>query len=266
MVRASLGKSGVLRLAVSQGRPGGCGVQWRAMQHTTLQRLTLCCALSALCTGGTALAQACGSLDNSYGPFDYVQQKDKLGVVEKFHFTPQVESLVTGSSSAEVGQDLDYTLRAFPNHHRALLAMARLGQRERTPMPRGARYAVECYFERALRFRPHDHTARLLYANYLFQNRRAPEAFGQMELVATEATDNAFTHYNLGLMYLEHQRYDRALQHAHQAYGLGSLQPGLRQQLERLGQWQEPSAAPPAVPTAPVAPADPGPPSLAPGQ
>ena len=38
-------------------------------------------------------SQGCGSLENAYGPYDYRTDKDKLGVVEKFHFGLQQESL-----------------------------------------------------------------------------------------------------------------------------------------------------------------------------
>ncbi len=180
---------------------------------------------------------ACGSLQNGYGPFDYLTQKEKLPIVEQYHFTPEVEMLVRGRTSTSIGADLHYTLMAFPNHHRALQAMVRLGARLHTPQPVGAAFSVECYFDRALRFRVHDTTARLLFANYLFQNQRNKEALGQMEVASADAGDNPFTHYNMGLMYLEHQTFEQARAHAHKAYELGFTQPDLREQLERLGYW-----------------------------
>ena len=54
------------------------------------------------------------------------------------------------------GGDLDYTLRAFPNHHVALMAMAKLGEKQKTARPAGAKYGVECYFQRAVSFRGDD--------------------------------------------------------------------------------------------------------------
>lgn len=183
------------------------------------------------------LSPACGELKNGFGPFDFLADKDRLPIVEDHHFTPEVEMLVRGHTSVDLGGDISYTLLAFPNHHRALQAMVRLGARLRTPQPAGAAYSIECYFERALRFRPHDTTARLLYANYLFQAQRKQEALGQMEVAAQDAADNPHTHYNMGLMYLENQRYDLAREHAHKAYDLGFTQPGLRDKLEHLGRW-----------------------------
>src|SRR5882672_10328606 len=68
------------------------------------------------------LRSGCGALPNAYGPFDYRIEHDKLAIVEAYHFTSQVELLIRGQSGA-LGADLDYTLRAAPNHHRALVAM-----------------------------------------------------------------------------------------------------------------------------------------------
>src|SRR5690606_30108360 len=98
----------------------------------------------------------CGELGGSgigqYGPFDYRKHPDKLPRVEQFHFTPRVEALVGGESTVHIGGDLSFTLRAFPNHPRALYAMTRyselLGGVSRLP---GTQYPVECYFDRALR-------------------------------------------------------------------------------------------------------------------
>ena len=76
----------------------------------------------------------CGSLQNGYGPHDYRSDKDKLQIVEQYHMTPKVVNLVAGESGY-IGGDLDYTLRAFPNHHVALMAMAKLGEKEKTDKP-----------------------------------------------------------------------------------------------------------------------------------
>lgn len=202
-----------------------------------------------------ALAQSnfspCGSLDNPYGPFDYRLQKGKLSIVEQYHFTPNVENLVTGKSSTYVGGDLDYTLRASPNHHRALMAMMRLGEKQKTPQPQGLSYSVECYFERALRFRSDDSIARMIYATFLFKNKREAEAIKQLGLASESAGDNPFTHYNIGLIYLDLKKYDLALVQAHKTYGLGFVQPALREQLKKLGKWKEPSDTPSNPPPTP---------------
>lgn len=51
------------------------------------------------------------------------------------------------------------------------------------------RCSVECYFARALLFRPDDTTARSLYATDLFQEKRAADAKKQLEDAAHYAGD-----------------------------------------------------------------------------
>lgn len=203
----------------------------------------------------TSRTGGCGDLANgSNGPFDYRSaRRDQVALVEAYHFTPEVESLIRGKS-AQIGADINYVLLAFPNHPRALLAMMRLGEKQRTPSPPGAAYSVECYFERALRFREDDNVARMTYATFLSRNARAPEATQQLDRVASNAGDNAFTHFNAGLLYFELKQYDKALARAHAAMALGLPRTELREQLKRVGQWSEPPDAG-AVAAAAAAPA-----------
>lgn len=203
-------------------------------------------ALSLLLSTSSTWAQsgpaACGSLANgTNGPFDYRVERDKLKVVEDYHFTPKVEALVSGQSGSIAG-DLDYVLRAFPNHHRALLAMSRLSVREKTPTVLHAPLSVECYFERALRFRPDDTVARMLFASYLRDTKRRPDAIKQIDAAIELGKDSGFTQYNAGLMFVEMGEYDRALQQAHKAMAMGFTRQELRDKLAAAGKWKEPPA------------------------
>lgn len=196
---------------------------------------------------------ACGSLSvkrggGGVGPFDYQTDKPSLEIVEKYHFTPAVEALIRGSTNALPGADLDYTLRAIPNHHRALMAMMRYGEKMKSPTPPGAHYSVECYFDRALRFRPNDTIARMLYATLLSKNARRPEAIQQLELATVAAAGNAFSHYNIGLIYFDLKDYDKALTQAHKAIALGFPQTALRDKLHSAGKWTDPSNKPLTAP------------------
>ena len=186
---------------------------------------------------------ACGSITNGTGPFDYRTDRDKLPVVTGAHFTPEVEALIRGTTNTRPGGDIDYTLRAIPNNHRALLAMMRLGEKEKTPQPSGSRYSIQCWFERAVLFRPDDGIVRMIYSTYLNSNGRAPEATRQLEIATSYAKDNAFTHYNIGLHYFDMKNYDRALLQAHKAIELGFTQPVLRDKLKSVGKWVEPANA-----------------------
>jgi hypothetical protein len=201
---------------------------------------------------------SCGSLSqgtSGYGPFDYRTDKPKLGVVEQYHFTPAVEALIRGSTNTLPGADLDYTLRAFPNHHKALLAVVRYGEKLKSPQPSGTHYSVECYFDRALRFRPDDMVVRMIYATFLAKNARLPEAFQQLGQAAGSAADNAFTHYNIGLIYFDLKEYDKALVQAHKAIALGFPRTDLRNQLQSVGKWSEPAELP-ATPSPDNSPAE----------
>jgi tetratricopeptide (TPR) repeat protein len=190
-----------------------------------------------------ALAQqfsACGSLDNAYGPFDYRTDKNKLAVVEQHHFTSEVENLTQGITSTRISGDLGYTLRAFPNHHRALMAFVRLAEREGTSTPGGSTRTVDCWLERAERFRPDDGMVKVIHGLYLLNRNKNQDAVKKLEQASSLDSNNPNVHYNLGLAYVRIKNYDKALESAHRAYALGFPLPGLRDQLRRQGKWQEP--------------------------
>jgi hypothetical protein len=210
---------------------------------------------SALLAPAGAVAQAAAGCSFQWtdgaGPFDYRSQRQMLGVVERRHFTPRVERLVGGESTTHPGPDIDYTLAKFPNHHRALLALSRLSIKLRTAAVPDMRYPVDCYFERALRFRADDTVARLSYALHLSRTGRKAEARGQLETAGTYAQDNPITHVNIGLLALEVGDPERALRHAHRAQELGLETNNLRTALTKAGQWRDP--APPPEPAASAA-------------
>ena len=226
------------------------------MQHPDqirlLRGLGLCLSAAlALALAMPAMAQmpspsACGDLGNgANGPFDYRnERRDLLMLGEANHFTPGVETLTRGKSSYIIGGDIHFILMMFPNHARALMAMMRLGEKEKSQTTQGALYPVECYFERALRFRPDDNLVRMIYATFLSKNARTPEALQQLEYVTAKAGDNAFTHYNAGLQYFELKQYDKALAQAHAAIALDFPRTELRELLKSVGKWIDPVAAP----------------------
>lgn len=211
---------------------------------------------------------ACGSLGNvagRFGPFDYRPDHFKpppgetrahstlLKLVNDAHFSPETESLIRGVSTS-IGGDLSFALRAFPNHHRALLTMMRLGERDKSLQPKGAELPVECWFERAIRFQPEDTIVRMMYAIFLHKNQRMDEARQQLELTTRMAKENPFTQYNAGLIYFDMKDYDKALVQAHTALRMGLRNTGLSEQLKSAGKWQElPPEAPADSASAPAA-------------
>lgn len=189
----------------------------------------------------------CGPLVNHFGPFDYrTTPTERRLLVENAHFTPQVEQLMRGQSTAVIGQDLNYVLSVFPNHPRALLAMMNLAQKEKLDKPKGSGFTVDCWFDRAVRFRPEDPTVRMLYGTHLLRKGRTKDGIGQLQTAESieEGGGNANLYYNMGLAYFSAGDYEKSLKYAQQAYGLGFELPGLRNKLKGVGKWVPPAPAP----------------------
>jgi len=200
---------------------------------------------------GMATAQtdsSCGNpFQNHYGPFDYrtVDAQNKA-VVESVHFTPGVEALIRPATTTffTMAGDVAYTLHVFPNHHRALLTMSRAAKKfGKDPAP-GARFTVNCYFERAVKFRPEDTVARALYAQYLAANARQEDAVRQLEIATSFAKDNPLSHYNIGLLYFDLGKFDKALEQAHAAIALGNTRTELPDKLRAINKWTDPAGTP----------------------
>lgn len=220
-------------------------------------------AVVMVVAGGAQAANFCGDLKNAYGPFDYrtrAQHSYEFDLVEHAHFVPDVENGIKGATSS-VGGDLDYTLRAIPNHHRALAAMARQAVRTKSMQLDRANYPVECYFDRAMRFTPNDGAVQAEYANYLYALGKTERAFELYRAAVRLTPENPTINYNVALAYFSHKDYDNALKYAQQAYAAGYPLPGLKKKLIGVGKWVEPkppqpAAAAPVETPAPVAPSD----------
>lgn len=230
--------------------------RWRGLRRALL-------ALAAIAACGTSLGQGnplppgCGAVnDHGYGPYDYRDWKDMgiydpvtgatspLAMVEGAHFIESCEALIRCKRGGAIGADLSYTLGAFPNHHRALVAMMRYGENTKRATPPDARYSVDCYFKRAIVWRPDDTLARLIYVTYLNDNKRLPEAKDQVKEAARRVGDNPFTLYNLGMVALDVNEVDVAVEAARQSYGRGMPRPQLRERLQALGRWSDELATP----------------------
>ncbi|AKU21098.1 tetratricopeptide repeat protein [Massilia sp. NR 4-1] len=198
------------------------------------------CLLMALQQADAAAARPCTPYVKGEHGGDYrnAEHRAGLAVVEQFHFTAVVEKLERGLSDT-LGGDIGYTLEHFPNHPRALAAMARLALRQKTQQPPGAHYTVGCFFERAMRYVPDDARVRSLFGGYLLAQGQNDDALEQFAEAARLAPDDPATHYNLGLLYLKKKDYGAALESARRAYAAGFPLPGLRNKLKALGQWPD---------------------------
>ena len=190
----------------------------------------------------TAVAASyCGSLKNAFGPFDYrkaAELPQERDLVESAHFTPDVENMVQGTTGA-VGGDVDYTLRAFPNHHRALATVAKMALRSKQPKDPAMKYSYNCYFERAMRFTPNDDGVYMVYGTYLYKHGDITGATTQLTRAIDLNPNNAPANYNLGLINLRQKKYDQALAYAKKAYALDYPVQGLKNSLVAVGKWDD---------------------------
>ena len=227
------------------------------MQRTpalTFRRIALCAVGACISLGaGHASAQgndsaclvfkAVGRLE----PEDYRKASARLKVVEDYHFGPTVESLIRPMQvGMAIGSDLDYTLWGYPNHHRALVTLVRLGAREKTDQPRGTNFTIDCYFRRALRIASDDHIVRMIYASYLGSVNRQDDGLRQLNYVVESAEDSPVTHYNAGLIYMELGALEQAVAQAKRAIELGYPRQELRNGLQKRGVWPAELPAPAA--------------------
>ncbi len=192
--------------------------------------------------GSSAAAEDedCGSLENGFGPYDYTNPEHVtkwLWWVEPFHFTPEVEALISGHTGY-IEADLDYTLRAFPNHHRALFAVLKLQLRDGYRRVGGYR-TVECYFDRAMRFAPDDGVVRMLYGIYLHRKGKYQEALTRYKEAERFVPGDTELSYNLGLLMCDLNRCSEAIPYAQKAYSAGYPLPGLKQRLIDAKLWNQ---------------------------
>jgi tetratricopeptide (TPR) repeat protein len=173
------------------------------------------------------------------GPLDYryIDPK-KLNLVETYHFSREVEALRRGRSGT-IGGDLAYTLNAIPNHPRALRATADYFRRSNDRARREMHMGLQCWFDRAISFRPDDPLIRILYADELVREGRRDEARSQLQAAEPHAGDSATVNYNLGLLYYDLKDFNRSTEYAKKAYSLGAPLPGLRDKLVQAGKWQD---------------------------
>jgi hypothetical protein len=189
----------------------------------------------------------CGPIyTRHYGPYDFRTHRGSLAIVEEFHFDARVEAGIRGINGP-VGGDINYTLKASPNHHRALVTLMNVTTRAKADRLSGMEWPMECYFDRAMRFRPDDSVVRSLYGQWLYARKRPQEAEQQLQRAIELAQDNAFSQFNIGLIYSQAGRHDLALRQAHRALAMGFPRQELVESLKRVNAWREPDPPAPAA-------------------
>ena len=220
------------------------------------------CVFPTVVSAGIVNGEDCGNPNDSggVGPYDWNDSglAYDIWMVEKAHFTPFIEELAIYGSTVRkptqaserykgrqsVAGNLDYTLRAIPNQARALYAMGawqlRLRQESFSDYQNKKdswRFrSAECYFDRALQFRPNDANVHLAHGIFLYNKGDKQAALSQYLRAVELAPDAPEAHYNLGLLYVELGNYQLAREHADKAYELNYPLTGLRDKLARLEQ------------------------------
>lgn len=175
-------------------------------------------------------------LTNGYGPYDFtnLEHRSKLKIVLSAHFTTEVERLQSGKTGRLIA-DIDYTLRAIPNYHRALNAMARHQRNEKINFKDTDKfYSTECYFKRALYMQPKDATTHMLFAIHLQLTNQLKKAEEHYAVALQLAPDNPELNYNAGLLYVQLGDIDKAKHSANIAYKQGYPLQGLAKKIDQF--------------------------------
>ena len=99
--------------------------------------------------------------------------------------------------------------------------------------------SAECYFERAIMFRPDDGMVRMAYGVFRHRQGKKDLALDNYKEAVRLMPEASEPHYNIGLLYVELEEFELAREHARRAYELGYPLPGLRNALARLGEWED---------------------------
>ena len=172
-----------------------------------------------------------------FGPYDYTDPNHQQyrPTVEDYHFTREVETLAGSVNAPTPGGDMFYTLRKFPNHHRALYSMVRYQTENHKwlPIDFTRLYTMECFFRRAHYFKGNDPMIYMLQAIYSYK-RKEYEQSEQFYLKSLAIyPESAETNYNLGLLYIDMGKIEAATKQANIAYGLGFPLQGLKRKLAK---------------------------------
>lgn len=194
--------------------------------------------------GRTLNGEPCTGRDPNFGPFDYSKRSSKspenLTVVESYHFTPEVENLVRGNTDETPANDLDYTLVAWPNHHRALLSVINYQLKYNSKLSKSRpRKMPECYLQRAIHFSPEDAVSYSLYGYYLYKVGHLDTAAKYYEKAMELKPNNSKIAYSYGLLLIDLKRLEDANKYAKIAYSDKGAPQGLKNKLIKLGAWTE---------------------------
>jgi hypothetical protein len=175
--------------------------------------------------------------------------KGHVKLVENVHLTPKMNSLDTGNTGSGITgflADLDYVLRRLPNNPKALDMASRFQHLHGDELHRLGKFdpsftrSAECYFERALQLTPSNPTVHMLYGIHMHRSKKYSDAIGKYKIAESFSKENsAELDYNIALSYFELKQFELANQYAASAYKKGYPLPGLKENLKKIGKWND---------------------------
>jgi tetratricopeptide (TPR) repeat protein len=152
--------------------------------------------------------------------------------VKRNHLDPALAAMRQGNYSRGVKADLSFVMSSWPNYYPVLEALITydLGGGKTYDFP-----TTLCFLERAKTIFPDDVKVRILEGYYFWKKKDKDRAIAAYEEALALDPDASDAHYNLGLVYLEMNQYDKAREHAKAAYAAGYPLTGLRKRLAKAG-------------------------------
>lgn len=190
-----------------------------------------------------------------YGPIDYYDKKNhkaqsggsftaglegenNITIVTKYHFNLDIMRLKKGQTGVHIAGDLDYTLRALPNHPMALDTISRFEILRKKSADFKARqkampYFADCYFQKALNiFGYNQPQTYMLWGLHKYRQKKYQEAIKYLTRAESFEFESADLAYYFGLTYFQLGKIDKAQQYSDIAYKMGYQLPGLKNMLE----------------------------------
>jgi tetratricopeptide (TPR) repeat protein len=230
-------------------------------------------AVMALAVSGGAVAEDApygaefSPNDKQFGPLDYYTTKSSnIALVERYHMGIVIAEAKRLKDDCSLWHNLDYTLRAIPNHPQALQEMANYLERgvscykpeasadlygTASDLLKGRWRTIDAedYFRVALNFMtrdthviPRHAETHVLYADWLRKKDRMNDAMEQYNAARALKPGYANTYYGLGMLYLDQMNVAKAAENARKAYSLGKPPTDLRERLVAAGAWPAPTA------------------------
>ena len=192
--------------------------------------------------------------DGQYGPYNYYDSKNhikgaggvtgglknetRITIVTKYHLNSNIVRLTKGQTGTHISGDLDYTLRALPNHPVALDTISRFEIRQASSPDFKAKqkampYSAECYFQRALKiFGYNQPQTYMLWGLHKYREKKYQEAIEYFNKAESLGFNSADLAYYFGLTYLKLGDINKAQKYSDIAYSMGYQLPGLKKMLE----------------------------------